>query len=84
MRELRSEGLQVLGVLETRTLSFDRVFILDVNEEILPDTRKEDSLLPFQVRKGLGLPTYLDRDQLAAYHFETLWRGGQRGSSLLH
>ena len=70
-------GLQVLGVLETRTLSFDRVFILDVNEEILPDTRKEDSLLPFQVRKGLGLPTYLDRDQLAAYHFETLWKGAR-------
>ena len=33
-------GLQVLGVLETRNLSFDRVFVLDVNEEVLPDTRK--------------------------------------------
>ncbi|HSB04850.1 MAG TPA: PD-(D/E)XK nuclease family protein [Thermodesulfobacteriota bacterium] len=70
-------GLQVLGVLETRNLSFDRVFVLDVNEEVLPDTRKEDSLLPFKVREVLGLPTYLDRDQLAAYYFETLWRGAQ-------
>ena len=71
------KGMQVLGVLETRTLSFDRVFVLDVNEEVLPDTRKEDSLLPFKVREVLGLPTYLDRDQLAAYYFETLWRGAQ-------
>jgi ATP-dependent helicase/DNAse subunit B len=71
------KGMQVLGVLETRSLSFDRVFVLDVNEEVLPDTRKEDSLLPFKVREVLGLPTYLDRDQLAAYYFETLWRGAQ-------
>jgi CRISPR/Cas system-associated exonuclease Cas4 (RecB family) len=70
-------GLQVLGVLETRNLSFDRVCVLDVNEEVLPDTRKEDSLLPFKVRQGLGLPTYLDRDQLAAYYFDTLWTGAK-------
>jgi CRISPR/Cas system-associated exonuclease Cas4 (RecB family) len=70
-------GIQVLGVLETRNLSFDRVFILDVNEEVLPDTRKEDSLLPFRVREMLGLPTYIDRDQLSTYYFETLWKGAQ-------
>jgi hypothetical protein len=71
------KGLQVLGVLETRALSFDRVFMLDVNEDILPNSRREDSLLPFRVREILGLPTYLDRDQLAAYYFETLWRGAR-------
>ncbi len=71
------KGVQVLGVLETRGLSFDRVFVLDVNEGVLPDTRREDSLLPFRVREILGLPTYLDRDQLVAYNFDTLWRGAQ-------
>ena len=70
-------GVQVLGVLETRGLPFDQVFVLDVNEEVFPDTRREDSLLPFQVREVLGLPTYLDRDQLAAYSFATLWRGAK-------
>ena len=68
-------GVQILGGLETRGLSFDRVFVLDVNEGVLPDTRREESLLPFRVREILGLPTYLDRDQLTAYYFETLWRG---------
>ncbi len=71
------KGVQVLGVLETRGLSFDQVFVLDVNEEVLPNTRREDSLLPFRVREILGLPTYLDRDQLAAYTFATLWRGAK-------
>ncbi|TAN43360.1 MAG: PD-(D/E)XK nuclease family protein [Nitrospirae bacterium] len=68
-------GLQVLGALETRNLKFDSVFILDANEEVLPDTKKEDSLLPFKARQTLGLPTYIDRDRLAAYYFETLLQG---------
>jgi ATP-dependent helicase/nuclease subunit B len=70
-------GLQVLGFLETRDIKFDRVFLLDANEETLPDTRKEDTLLPFKARRILGLPTYIDRDRLAAYYFETLIRGAK-------
>ena len=71
------KGLQVLGFLETRNLGFERLFILDMNEEVLPDTRKEDSLLPFRAREILGLPTYLDRDDLAEYYFETLLSGAK-------
>lgn len=70
-------GLQVLGFLETRNLRFEKVFILDANEDILPDTGKEDTLLPFKVRRALGLPTYVERDRLAAYYFETLIRGAK-------
>ena len=69
------KGLQVLGFLETRNLRFDRVFILDVNEEVLPDTKKEDTLLPFRAREILGLPTYQDRDALVEYYFEALLQG---------
>ncbi|MEW6002734.1 MAG: PD-(D/E)XK nuclease family protein [Nitrospirota bacterium] len=65
-------GLQVLGFLETRNLSFERVLILDTNEEIIPDTRKEDTLLPLRAREILGLPTYMDRDNLTAYYFDSL------------
>lgn len=69
------KGLQVLGFLETRNLKFNRVFVLDANEEALPDTKKDDTLLPFKARKILGLPTYQDRDDLAAHYFETLTQG---------
>ncbi len=70
------KGLQVLGFLETRNLKFGRVFVLDANEEIIPNSRKEETLLPFKVRKALGLPTYIDRDKLSAYYFDSLLKGG--------
>jgi hypothetical protein len=69
------QGVQVLGFLETRALRFERVYLLDANEDVLPDTRKEETLLPFGVREILGLPTYIDRDMLSAYYFETLVKG---------
>lgn len=65
-------GLQVLGLLETRGLSFDRVIVLNANEETLPATRKDDTLLPLKARHYLGLPTYIDRDRIADYNFSTL------------
>ena len=71
------KGLQVIGFLETRNLKFDTVFIMDVNEEALPPTKKEDTFLPFRVRKMLGIPTYQDRDRLSAYYFETLLKGAK-------
>ncbi len=66
------KGLQVLGFLETRTLSFDRVLILDMNEDVIPATDRDESLLPFKARSALKLPTYLDRDRMTAYYLDTL------------
>lgn len=73
-------GLQVLGLLETRNLTFDRVCILDVNEDVLPATNREETFLPFKARKVLGLSTYRDRDILAAHYFDAL----VAGSSSVH
>ncbi len=73
-------GLQVLGLLETRNIRFDRVFVLDANEDVLPDTKREDSLLPGRAREILGLPTYRERDKLAAYYFDVLVKGAQEVS----
>jgi ATP-dependent helicase/nuclease subunit B len=71
------KGIQVLGFLETRNIRFDTVFILDANEEVIPDTSKEDTLLPFKAREILKLPTYMDRDRLSAYYFHNLVRGAK-------
>jgi CRISPR/Cas system-associated exonuclease Cas4 (RecB family) len=71
-------GVQVLGFLETRNLKFENVFFLDANESILPDTTREDSFLPFKGRQILGLPTYLDREEMMFYTFDTLIRGAKK------
>jgi len=71
------QGVQVLGFLETRNLKFKNVLILDANEGILPDTSREDSFLPFKARQALGLPTYLDREEIMFYTFDTLVRGAK-------
>ena len=65
-------GLQVLGSLEIRNLTFRHLFVLDANEKILPETKKEASLIPFRAREILGLPTYIDKDKRTAYYFDTL------------
>lgn len=70
-------GIQVLGMLETRNLKFDKVFFLDLNEGIIPEIKKEETLLPFKVRKILGLPTYFDRERLMGYYFDILIQGAQ-------
>lgn len=71
------KGLQVLGFLETRNLKFENIFFLDVNEGIIPATRKEDTILPYPVRKTLGLPTHEEREKIASYYFETLIAGAK-------
>ncbi|MEW6067321.1 MAG: PD-(D/E)XK nuclease family protein [Nitrospirota bacterium] len=71
------KGLQILGFLETRNIKFNRIFFLDVNEEVIPDTKKEDSLIPMKVKEMLGLPTYMDRDKIMAYYFDILLRGAK-------
>jgi ATP-dependent helicase/nuclease subunit B len=71
-------GLQVLGMLETRGLQFEDVYILDVNDEILPGSQSSDMLLPQQLRERLGLETRRDKDILMEYYFNLLIRGARR------
>ncbi len=65
-------GLQVMGLLETRLLSFDEVFFLDVNEGVLPDVEEVNPLLPQEVRQALGLPDRQRDESILRYHFERL------------
>jgi hypothetical protein len=69
------DGLQVLGVLETRLLHFKRLFILDAVEERLPGTNPYDPLLPDPLRKLLGLPDARERDNVSGYNFYRLLMG---------
>jgi len=65
-------GLQIMGMLETRMLDFENVVLLSANENILPEAKTKSSFIPFDLRKAFGLPTYTDRDAIYAYHFYRL------------
>lgn len=67
-------GLQVMGVLETRALDFDRLIILSMNEGIFPLKKAANSFIPYNLRRGFGMPTYEHQDSVWAYHFYRLIR----------
>lgn len=62
-------GLQIMGPLETRALDFDNIIMLSVNEGVFPTGATAASMIPYNLRKGFGLPTYEYQDSVSAYHF---------------
>lgn len=66
------EGLQILGVLETRNLDFKHLILLSVNEGTLPAARSFSSLIPYNLKVAFGLPTFHEKDAVYAYNFYRL------------
>jgi CRISPR/Cas system-associated exonuclease Cas4 (RecB family) len=66
------DGLQIMGLLETRLLDFERILILGMNEGNLPPTNIIDTFIPMDLRKYLGLPLPRDKQGLFAHHFYRL------------
>ena len=62
-------GLQIMGVLESRVLDFETVIITSVNEGKFPAGKSNNSFIPYDVKKELGLPTYKEKDAIYTYHF---------------
>jgi len=62
-------GLQIMGMLETRVLDFKNLIITSVNEGILPLSKSDNSFIPFDIKKEVGLPTYQEKDAIFSYHF---------------
>ena len=66
------DGLQVMGMLESRVLDFETVIISSVNEGILPAGKSQNSFIPFDVKLENNLPTYKEKDAIYTYHFYRL------------
>jgi hypothetical protein len=65
-------GIQIMGILETRTLDFKNLIILSVNEGILPAVSAGSSFIPFALREAFGLPSVNHQESIYAYHFYRL------------
>ncbi|UJF29719.1 PD-(D/E)XK nuclease family protein [Kaistella sp. 97-N-M2] len=71
------QGLQVMGLLETRLLNFENVILLSANEGKLPLGNSQNTYLPFDVRQHFELHTFLENDSIYAYHFYRLIQDSQ-------
>lgn len=66
------QGLQLLGVLETRSLDFTNVIMLSVNEGTLPAGKSGNSLIPLSLKRLYGIPVFEEKDAVYAYNFYRL------------
>lgn len=62
-------GLQIMGPLETRSLDFKNLIILNANEDVFPRRSTRSSFVPPELRRAFGLPTYEDQDAVWTYYF---------------
>lgn len=66
------EGIQLMGLMETRMLDFKNLIIMSANEGIIPKNSVASSFIPYNLRAGFLLPTPEHQDALFAYYFYRL------------
>lgn len=74
------KGLQILGVLETRTLDFDNVIVMSMNERIFPRKQYTKTMIPNSLRYGFGLSDFESLEWTYAYCFYRLLARAKRVS----
>jgi CRISPR/Cas system-associated exonuclease Cas4 (RecB family) len=72
------KGLQILGLLETRALTFENIIVMDANEAILPQVSVYEPLIPRQIMEGLGLERLRQEEEIQRYHFMRLIGGAKK------
>ena len=72
------DGLQVMGVLETRALDFDTIIITGFNDDLYPGHARSNSFIPYTLRHGFGLPTSERQDAIFAYNFYRMLSHAQK------
>lgn len=66
------QGLQIMGMLETRVLDFKNIIVLSVNEGTLPTGKSQASFLTYDLKSTFNLPLHTEKDAIYAYHFYRL------------
>ncbi|MDR1695506.1 MAG: PD-(D/E)XK nuclease family protein, partial [Endomicrobium sp.] len=66
------KGLQILGILESRNLSFDNVYIVAMNDSSFPAVTKEFPLVPKDIMFSLGIEMAKKEFEIQSYHFQRL------------
>jgi inactivated superfamily I helicase/RecB family exonuclease len=78
--DVRGGLITVMGVLETRGVSFEGVVIVDFNEGIVPASSSKDQFLNSSVRAFANLPTKNDREALQKQYYKRLLEQASRAT----
>ena len=70
--DIRGGKITVMGVLETRSVDFDAVIIIDFDENNVPKRSDKDMFLNTKIREMANLPTMHDRENLQKHYYEML------------
>ena len=70
--DINSGPVTVMGLLETRSVNFDGVIIVDFNESYVPKRSIKDKFISTNIKKAVGLPTPNDRENLQKYYYHRL------------
>lgn len=65
-------GLQIMGMLETRNLDFKNLIILSMNERVFPRRFFQNSFIPVKLRQAYGMSTIEHQEAMTTYYFYRL------------
>ncbi|MCL2334455.1 MAG: PD-(D/E)XK nuclease family protein [Endomicrobia bacterium] len=71
------KGMQILGLLEARNLSFKNVFVIGMTDSAMPAVKKESPLVPREIMFSLGIEMAGREYEIQAYHFNRLAAGAK-------
>lgn len=72
------QGVQIMGWTESQLLQFDKILVIDANDDILPGKKSPDPLLPEALRSLLGLPNSQKVEESMEYNFFRLYSGAKK------
>jgi hypothetical protein len=73
------EGVQIMGILETRNIDFKNVIILSMTDATFPgDRTSESSFIPYNLRAAYAMPTPEEHEAMYAYYFYRLIQRAER------
>ena len=65
----RADGIQVMGLLESRSLDFKHLWVLSVNEGMLPSAHQPNYFIPLRVKIAHQMRNRNEESAVAAYLF---------------
>lgn len=66
------DKMQILGFMETRSIDFDNIIMLSMNEDTFPKSNYKESMIPYNLRKAFSMPSIEFQNSIFAYYFYRL------------